>query len=164
MPEIGLKVKYTGAIPGVTMSQREWNEIQRGVWQGVGRYWHVHFRPKHFTRAGAQEYGYQPRTAGYQRRKAKQKHHQDPLVFTGESRRRTRSARIVPFATSRRVGVRVRMSAPNLNYRRNAHAPDLAAEMTAISQAEGAELARLHRRGTEAGLRTFRGRRTITIS
>ncbi len=163
MPAIGLKVKYTGAIPGVTMSQREWNEIQRGVWQAVGRYWHVHFRPKHFTRAGAQEYGYEPRTAAYQRRKAKQKHHQEPLVFTGESRRRTRSARIVPFATASRVGVRVRMSAPNLSYRR-ANTPDMRDELTTISDSEGAVLSRLHRRGTEAGLRQSRGRRTVTIS
>jgi hypothetical protein len=164
MPDIRIKVKYTGAIPGVTMSQRDWNEIQRGVWHAVGRYWHVHFRPKHFTRAGAQEYGYQPRTAGYQRRKAKAKHHQNPLVFSGDSQRRTRAARIVPFATSRQVGVRVRMTAPNLNYRRSASAPDLREEMTTISEAEGKELARLHRRGTEAGLRAFRGRKTITIS
>ena len=164
MPDIRIKVKYTGAIPGVTMSQRDWNEIQRGVWHAVGRYWHVHFRPKHFTRAGAMEYGYQPRSAGYMRRKAKAKHHQDPLVYTGESRRRTRTARIVPFATANRVGVRVRMSAPSLNYRRNDRAPDLREEMTTISEGEGVVLARLHRRGTEAGLRQFRQRRTVTIT
>lgn len=164
MPEIGLKVKYTGAIPGVTMTQRDWNAIQRPVWRSVGRYWHAQFRPKHFTRAGAAEYGYQPRTAAHQRRKAKAKHHQQPLVFTGESRRRTRAARIVPFATAGRVGVRVRMSAPNLSYRRHASSPDMREELTTISNAEGAVLARLHRRGTEAALRRFRGRRTITIS
>jgi hypothetical protein len=164
MPAIGLKVKYTGAIPGVTMSQREWNAIQRGVWQAVGRYWHVHFRGKHFTRAGAVEYGYQPRSAEYQRRKARQKHHQDPLVFSGESRRRTRTGRIVPFATASRVGVRVRMSAPALSFRRNSQAPDMRDELTTISEGEGQILSRLHRRGTEAGLRAFRGRRTVTIT
>ena len=164
MPDIRIKVKYTGAIPGVTMSQREWNEIQRAAWHAVGRYWHTQFRPKHFTRAGAQEYGYQPRSAGHQRRKAKAKHHQDPLVFSGDSRRRTRTARIVPFATSTAAGVRVRMTAPNLNYRPKPGSPDLRAEMTTISEAEGKELSRLHRRGTEAGLRAFRGRKTITIS
>ncbi len=164
MPEIKLKVTYTGAIPGVTMKQREWNEIQRGVWAGVGRYWHTELRPKHFTRAGAAEYGYQPRTADYQRRKARQFGHQDPLVFTGESRRRTRTARIVPFATATRVGVRVRMNAPNLNYRPQPDAPNLREELTTISNAEGAVLGRLHRRGTEAGLRRFRARRTVTIS
>lgn len=164
MSRIGLKVTYTGAIPGVTMSQRDWNAIQRPVWNAVGRYWHTQFRPKHFTRAGAQEYGYAKRTAAYQRRKAKAKHHQDPLVFSGESRRRTRAGRIVPFAASTKVGVRVRMTAPTLSYRRNSSAPDLREEMTTISDAEGLVLSRLHRRGTEAGLRRFRGRRTITIS
>jgi hypothetical protein len=164
VPNIGIKVKYTGAIPGVTMSQREWNDIQRGVWGAVGRYWHVHFRDKHFTRAGAAEYGYQDRSAAYQRRKAKTYHHQIPLVFTGESRRRVRTARVVPFATANRVGVRVRMSAPALNFRRSAKSPDMREELTTISEGEGRELSRLHRRGTEAGLRQFRGRRTVTIT
>jgi hypothetical protein len=55
--------------------------------------WNETARPKHFTLVAMTLYGYQPRSAGHQRRKARLFHHQDPLVFTGRCRETTRMIR-----------------------------------------------------------------------
>lgn len=54
------------------------------------KFWHRTFMPQHFTLRGKVLYGYQPRTAKYERRKARLHGHRKPLVFTGQSERQAR--------------------------------------------------------------------------
>lgn len=48
-------------------------------------WWHE-ILPKHFTPKGEHEYEYAKRTVKYAKRKTRQKHHRDPLVWTGKLR------------------------------------------------------------------------------
>lgn len=56
---IRIAITETGAVPGVL--KRELNRLLKEAWAAIGLYWHKNFRPKHFTRAGAREYGYDKR-------------------------------------------------------------------------------------------------------
>ncbi len=143
---ITFRVKYSGAVPSdMSFTQRTWNRIMREAWGTVGRYWHRRFRRKHFTTAGAKEYGYRKNNPDYEWVKKYGKIYWGkpvppaaranlPLVFSGESRRRTKQARITPYAHSKKSGVRVAMNAPALNYW------GLAAELTTISAVETQQL------------------------
>jgi hypothetical protein len=56
--------------------------VKRGI-EGAGVYWFQRMLPKHFTVAGAQEYGYAPRRGWLQRLKRKKGRGNIPLVFSG---------------------------------------------------------------------------------
>jgi len=93
----GFEIKHKGAVPGsANLTQKIFNELIRESWEDVGDYWHENFLDKHFTPAGADEYGYAPRSgetgnphpkgfwASYSGRKQKYLHHKNPLVFAGD--------------------------------------------------------------------------------
>lgn len=129
-----IHIEYQGLIPWLgEFAKREWQRIQREAWLIVGRRWHERMRPKHFKRSAISEYGYKPRGAKYEARKFREKGHRDPLVFTGASRRSTATGRI----TATYHGVRVAMTAPNLN-----RDPRLREELTRITPREAEELGR----------------------
>jgi len=46
-------------------------------------WWHVRVRPKHFTAAGARQYGYSPRGEKYTKFKSRKYKHSRPMVLTG---------------------------------------------------------------------------------
>lgn len=83
---MGLKVVH------ITYSQAPEDEpdrMTRAVGVGLraaARHWHRNYAAKHFTSAGAREYGYKERTKKYMIRKARKLHHQLPLVWTGTLR------------------------------------------------------------------------------
>jgi hypothetical protein len=124
--------------------KREMNRILKECWSLIGQLWHREMRPKHFTHAGAREYGYTPRSGesarpcskGFRRsytgRKLRKFGHTLPLVYTGTSRGLTRTGNIT--ATSK--GVRIAMHAPALNLRPKGGTINLYDEMTRISQRE----------------------------
>lgn len=90
--------------------------------------WHEHTLPKHFTRAGADEYGYEKRTKAHMKRKARKYGHQNPLMFSGDMKRMLQQmARIT--STSR--GGAVTMDAPRYVY----YGQKLR-EITAVSRAD----------------------------
>lgn len=66
---------------------------------------------QHFSTSAYQEYGYAPRSKGYQLRKAKKKGHQRPWVWTGETER-TMHAGSVITATKDRGRLRFRVRFP----------------------------------------------------
>ena len=106
-----IKMHYRGAIPSV-MKKREFNNtVLKPAWEAVGAYWHRHMLPKHFTEQGAREYHYAKRTRNYQKRKRREKGHNLPLVWSGESRRMSRTRNVK--ATFK--GVKVLVRAPGLN-------------------------------------------------
>ena len=57
------KISIYGPVPcDIALNQREWNRLKALAWTLVGKHWHEKLRPKHFTKQGAQEYRYQPRS------------------------------------------------------------------------------------------------------
>jgi len=124
------------------------NSLMRSCWYNLGTMWVREFRPKHFTEAGAREYGYAPRVGergrmsrkafgktytGYKLRKFG---HVNPLEYTGESEERTKAANIIAVATKERGGVTIKMNAPALNFRRKGSPIDMRREMTELSENE----------------------------
>lgn len=91
---ISLDLKWLNFPP----KKSAWNKKLTEVFRAVGRYWHEHFLPKHFTEAGAREYGYfarkgerlPPGSKAYRRsytgRKERRFGHTLPLVHSGLSR------------------------------------------------------------------------------
>lgn len=85
-----LQIKYAGYPP----EKRLWNEALRRVFTAVGREWHQEYYERHFTHAGAEEYGYYKRKGellspvskafkrSYTGRKLRQFGHTLPLRFT----------------------------------------------------------------------------------
>jgi hypothetical protein len=163
------RIHYHGAVPAdVDLSQRLFNELRRHAWEKVGYYWHANFRPKHFTREGAREYGYQPRAGEPGRPKKnfwrsyagwKQKHlgHQLPLVLTGELREATRVFRVVATSTATSSRLRVILpAAAKANFRHPKSPIDMRAELTHVSEAEAAELVQYMDAVMDDWLRDFR--------
>ena len=72
---------------GVGFTTQEWQPILAEAFKHAGQFWHRNILPKHFTVAGAQEYGYRERTKGYLEKKMHMFGHQRPLVFTGDMKR-----------------------------------------------------------------------------
>lgn len=99
------------------------NAILREAWQKVGEFWHDNFRLEHFKNSAMSRYGYTPRRGengsgrpfkgSYTAKKLKSKGHTKPLVYTGESMRRTEQRDIRPT----RDGVRIHLHAPLFNFR-----------------------------------------------
>lgn len=122
------------------------NRIKRAALRHVAEVWHREMRPKHFTEEGAREYAYEKRNAGYMIAKnraktAKGPHgeriqlpppNQRPLVWTGESEKRTENAKI----SANKNRAIVSMNAPTLNFH-----PYTVKELTTISTDESSRLA-----------------------
>lgn len=142
------KITETGPTPRNVRPHMA--KIQRHMWDTMARHWHRYIRPKHFTPAGAAEYGYRPRTADYVDKKRKKYGHNDPLVFTGTSKRLSRIARIT--ATSK--GSKTRMSVPALNFH-----PSTRDELTRFSVRDRRVLLRVGDRDLGKSFREIRARR-----
>lgn len=166
-------IKYSGFVPS-DMAKRALNSIFRAGFHNLGVYWAANFRQKHFTNAGAREYGYAPRSGergrsgkggfmrSYTGRKLRTKGHTRPLVFTGRSEHQTRAARIQSSSANMKSGVRVIMRAPALNFRRGEI--DMRKELTTISQPEQVFLTRLLGRYIEGRFRNYKATRTVPIA
>jgi hypothetical protein len=158
-----------GATPGLLAKAH--NEAAKEGWQETGRYWVANIRDKHFTQAGAREYGYTKRKGegmvrgskaykrSYTGRKEARFGHTRPLEFSGKSRSLTRTARISGTAK----GATVRMNAPALNFKHPKSQIVMRDELTRISQPEARELSNVlaqhyHRHINRAG-----GTKTTTI-
>lgn len=140
---ITFAIKSTGATPGVT--RRRLKQTLKQAWRAAGGFWHGTLRKKHFTRAGAKEYGYSPRQGergyvgkrvkfarSYIGRKLKTQGHTRPLEYSGASRTLTRIRDI--RSTSK--GGRVVIHARTFNRPRKGAALSMREEMTAVSAGE----------------------------
>ena len=146
------KVKFVGAASG-KIAKRNLNKITKEGFHLMGTVWHRSFRPKHFTAAGASEYGYRPRSPEYERRKQKRFGHKLPLVWTGESRTRSRVRNVK--ANSRRA--RVSMSVPKINFSGRGD------ELRTISRREGRALAGIMERHITKQLNELTETMTVTV-
>lgn len=110
----------------------------------LGARWHERALPKHFLPSAVGEYGFQPRARGYCIAKARAKHHQNPLEWSGRMKAQVlRMARITAVATKVRTGVSVILTGPRYlyAYRKDLKQADKAAELTATTTAEIAYMA-----------------------
>lgn len=87
--------------------------LKKGMRDAI-KLWKLNFAPKHFTRAGAQEYGYANRAKGYMIRKARKMKHQTPLVWTGTLRTMVLAQMPSPRVTDSgaAIGVSLSMNVP----------------------------------------------------
>lgn len=129
MIEIKPTIRYKG-IAG--MGKREWNNnFLKPSFYEVGKFWHEYVLPKHFTEAGAREYGYKPRSAKYTKAKVTFLKHNKPLVWSEELLNSTKKANI--YATFKRVRVTL-PNARKANYRSSPNAPNMADELRRLSK------------------------------
>jgi hypothetical protein len=169
---INFFLKYRGTTPG-QLARRALNDIMRAAYQQLGLYWVLHFRAKHFTNAGATEYGYAPREGergrpgklGFKRsytgRKLRIAGHTRPLVSGRDDPKNKpsseamtkRSATVQAFSANKRSRVEVKMTAPRLNYTRGAI--NMRRELTTISRPEQTILQRLLNRYLDSRFRNL---------
>lgn len=145
-----ITIKHKGAVPGTARFKQELNRIKKIAWTQLGVFWHKELRGKHFTQAGAREYGYGRRSRKYTARKEKAKGHTDPLVYSGLSRQLSRLRDVRALTKGR--GVRVHVRVPALNFRSPKSDIRMADEMTTISERESVQLVRLFNRWIERRL------------
>lgn len=110
-------LKWKMELRGPLFDKRAMDAALTKAWQKVGEFWHNELLPKHFTNAGATEYGYAPRTQKYlDLKKQGYKFRRDrlnrktgeleihsgrrsgvdaPLVWTGDSRHAAKQTRDV---------------------------------------------------------------------
>ena len=168
MPEVIQTATFEGPvifIPGLAASA--FNKMRADAFHQIGLRWHQEFLPKHFTKEGEKEYNYTPRkgeeegTSGkafwrsYTGRKLKAKGHTLPLVWSGELRQGSKTARI----TATRNGVKVfltdcqkaKFQGPNTEI-------DMAYELTHLSDSEREELVKMYNTLLQKSLDGFRVR------
>jgi len=177
MEDFEAKITYFGAVPGKSLTAAQMKAMILEAWTIVGERWHRELRPKHFTTAGAREYGYSPRkgdtgNAGskgfwrsYTGRKQRTFGHTRPLVWSGELEQLSRARRIEARAFTTRSRVRVIMPLASKANWRNPHSQiDMRAELTTVSPGEGEELVALHNASMHERLNRHIGKETTTIN
>lgn len=118
---------------GGPFSRRAVNKILERIYRRLIRHWHANFRPKHFTMAAKSEYGYAARQAKYEKRKRRQKKHNLPLVWSGESRDNSKTFRVVSNSKGARC---VMPTLRTFNFRGNGSQINMREEFTRTSKLE----------------------------
>jgi len=121
--------------------------INAGLKMAV-KHWHRKFLPEHFKTSASKKYGYAKRTRVYMLAKAKRKHHQKPLVWTGALQTQLRrhiavtSLKTKASAKGKMFGRALRFSSRTAESGKGAM-PNMKAEVKATIEAELKELARI---------------------
>ena len=153
-----IQIKYSGGVPGgIGVPAKEFHAYRREAWLACAELWHAKFRPKHFTKAGAKEYGYQPRAGeglsgkaywrSYTGRKQRRLGQANPMVYSGKSRERTERKMFRAVSRGAKSACQIRIGAPTLSYRRQVgkkQTPDMDKEMTTVTDREFAALVYVH--------------------
>jgi len=158
-----IDVTYRGPVPGsAQFGATEWREMFRAAWEQVGFFWHERFRPKHFTRAGARQYGYPAaaKNVRYEfiklRKMGLEPARQNlgytrPLVYTGDSETLSQIRDVRPTSG----GVKIVLQGKGISF--------WATRIGAISAAEAQELAAVHGRVMAAQIGAVQGSETKTF-
>lgn len=172
-----IEVKITEQGPTPRLMMRQKNQVHREAAIELAHYWHDNFARKHFTQAGAAEYGYAPRKGqpgnphpkGFKRsytgRKLKTQGHTRPLTYTGQSYLLVIASRnnVTATATKGQATARLRMNAPALNFRHPRSRIDMRAELTTISPREATELSVQAGRYLQQRYQALRDSETTTV-
>lgn len=139
MPAVPVLVRFDGsfAVPKSRLAAARKQALMH-----AGRFWYRFILGKHFTHAGASEYGYQKRSPRYTIYKLKKYGHTYPLVKTGQLKRSVMNTQDIRV-TSNKVTVVLHGPKYLYQYRKDLGAPDKAAELTAVSQNDEATLAEI---------------------
>lgn len=164
-----VKKTYRGAAP--TLLKRELAEIGREGARFMGRYWHQHFRPRHFQHEAFHRYGYQTRSRGYTRAKIRALGHAKPLVGyhprapweSGESERATQIEDVRATFRGGIATAHVVMRAPKLNFRRWPSSPDMRKELTTVTAEELSEITRETTAFMQSRIDLLRGGAVVTL-
>jgi hypothetical protein len=153
-------------LSGVALLKK--NDVKdaiRAAMQGMGVHWRRRFLPKHFTHAGAREYGYHPRAGekgshrkyygSYTHQKLRKMNHTLPLVYSGEMRRQALFGLQKVRAIAHRDGeFTVKMRMPNKANYKNSHSRiHPIQELRKVSGMEIVALERFLERQVETNLR-----------
>lgn len=169
-----LTTKITETGPTPKLLRREANEIHRQTALEMGDHWFHNFRAKHFTTAGASEYGYTPRQGergnaglkGFRRsytgRKLRLKGHTRPLVYSGQSENLTKIKDVRATATKEEAKGRVVIHAPTFNRKGKGSRCDMRAEIQTISAPETVILAQVAGSGIARRYKAIRDSQTTT--
>lgn len=145
---IHYRIKLTFDRPP-DFSKRGWNEVLRAAMRAAAEHWHAEMLPRHFQRSAREVYGYQPRTAAYQRRKVREVMSGKAaaavdLVHSGLTRdSAVKPPRIKAYPTRARLELLVPpyiKMRPDPRGRRKA-APAMGDELTRVTYRESQELA-----------------------
>jgi hypothetical protein len=96
-------------------------------------FWHSRYLREHFKTSAVSKYRYDKRSANYQKRKARVKGHQKPLVWSGELEKKSKRAIRLGGTSKRATGT---MDVPPYTYKYHANQPHKAAELTAVTDKE----------------------------
>ena len=169
-----MDIKYEITVRGLVAAfgRRQLKIVMEEAFLEAGLHWGRNFLGKHFTRAGAREYGYAPRkgenarpgskrfrrVAGPAERKAGEIL---PLVHGGELRREARLYRVTATSTSKKVYARVRMPGAR---KANLMPAKFRGELHIISAAEWAALVEVINRKLYSGFKAISTWRRFRIA
>lgn len=159
---MAIKIRERGNVPRVM--RKAFNEASKQTWYETGVYFHENLREDRFTPEHAREAGYTlrkgqgqipPSKRTYYGRKYYSKfgggiQRADPLVYTGETQRAVRSARV--SSTSKRGRVTY-AGANKLNYRHPKSTINMSAEFRRITDREIVILASEYDAGLDHNLK-----------
>lgn len=118
-------------------------EINLAAAKELGEHFHQVNMPRRFTKSGAIMLNYAARKGNYLKRKRKEKGHEDPIVFSGFTKRMVLSVRDVRASgTSKKWVSRVVLRARHVNRFKNPKI-NLADEMTRVGPREYGPLQRV---------------------
>jgi len=166
-----IKLKEIGPVPGTSRARAQYNRAKKAAYLAIGKKWFADLRPQHFTKRGAQMYGYKSRKGdpgnpdpygfrkSYQGQKLKKYGHTRPLVKTGESARATSIASIT--GSSRHV----RLSMPGgwIGATNHKHHIDTLDEFTRLSDSDREVLAETWAESFDRALAMEQATKTTTI-
>ncbi len=138
MTKIEKAIQVTGK-KGEIPSRHAVNKMLSQVYSVLAGTWHQTMRPKHFTNAAYSAYGFRPRSTKYNKRKTTKL----PLVFSGQGRQSTESARI---QGTRNGGRAIMPGARVFNFTPKGWDKPLRDELLRTNAAEKQEFERIARR------------------
>lgn len=160
MIPVKFEIKTRGATP--RSLRKATNVSTKDSWQETGLHFHTEMSDDRFTHKHATLAGFATRTKKYQSTKLKKFGHTNPLEFSGETRRRARTANI----TANSKGVSVRYGVNKLNFRNpKARIPiNMADEFRRVTQPEATTLVGVFDRALDRRLAAFQESTSTTVS
>jgi len=126
-------------IKGVSVKKQQaaFEKATREGFKNAVKFWQRMFAPGHFEPSARAKYHYRPRTASYEKRKKREKGHNVPLVWSGDSRRTVKTRFATPTVRKNRKGgfftIRLNLGV-RLWGRQNELTETTAAEMDAMAE------------------------------
>jgi hypothetical protein len=157
MANAGFIITYRGADPG--LPKRQFNNMKKACYGAIAQHWFEQYRPLHFRESAYSRYRFKARARDYVKRKRKRKGHNRPMVWSGESERLSRMARI----TSTNKGGKVAMSARKLNFRHPASVINMAEELRKVNKIEVKEIQKVFDKRLQEQFTRNRDERRVTI-